>query len=189
MCKKAKFTAILLTMVLLMTMFPVSPTFAQAKENSDLSILDFSSQLNGLVEEYDEPYFEEITFSTEETKQLSEIISENDTSFENALNLSETENLNDDEVQETTAFKAKRASSKAQIEKEKEEAAAAESIVTQSASDEGFAVEKSSDGSLTVSRPFQTKRIIVKSDKKPVDDKAIPVSLLKTSISYGKTRS
>ena len=51
----------------------------------------------------------------------------------------------------------------------------AESIVTQSASDEGFAVEKSSDGSLTVSKPFQTKRIIVKSDKKPVDDKAIAV--------------
>lgn len=175
MCKKAKFTAILLTMVLLMTMFPVSPTFAQAKENSDLSILDFSSQLNGLVEEYDEPYFEEITLSTEETKQLSEIISENDTSFENALATSEAENPNDVEAQEPTTFKAKRAFSKAQIEKEKEEAAVAESIVTQSASDEGFAVEKSSDGSLTVSKPFQTKRIIVKSDKKPVDDKAIAV--------------
>ena len=189
MCKIAKLTAILLTMVLLMTMFPVSPTFAQAKENSDQSIFDFSGRLNELVEEYDKPYFEEIALSTEETKQLSEIISEHDTSFENALNLSESENLNDDEAQEPTTFKAKRASSKAQIEKEKEEAAVAESIVTQSASDEGFAVEKSSDGSLTVSRPFQTKRIIVKSDKKPVDDKAIPVSLLKTSISYGKTRS
>ena len=183
MRKKAKLTAILLTMVLLMTMFPVSPTFAQAKENNDLSILDFSSQLNGLIEEYDEPYFEETTLSTEETKQLSAIISENDTSFENALAISEAENPNDVEAQEPTTFKAKRAFSKTQIEKEKEEAAVAESIVTQSASDEGFAVEKSSDGSLTVSRPFQTKRIIVKSDKKPVDDKAIPVSLLKTSIS------
>lgn len=175
MRKKAKLTAILLTMVLLMTMFPVSPTFAEAKENNDLSIFDFSSQLNGLIEEYDEPYFEEITLSTEETKQLSAIISENNTSFENALAISEAENPNDVEAQEPTTFKAKKASSKVQIEKEKEEAAVAESIVTQSASEEGFAVEKSSDGSLTVSKPFQTKRIIVKSDKKPVDDKAVAV--------------
>jgi len=170
-----KTISVLLIFMLILSTLPMGIAAEEIiEENNSIDIFEMTQQLTELIEEYDDGQFATITLSREDAVAVAEKTELYDISLEAAI-----ETLIPAEDDEAAAGEMQvipdESSASDTDENEECEAIDAVEVIEEAADREGLEVTQAEDGSITISKPYQTKRIIVKSDTKPEDENAAEI--------------